>query len=104
MKGSRDTFLHFDNAIPHRTPRDFDRLGIPRLSDPLYRQDLVLCDFWLFRTLKRMLEGSTFENESEVLLAVNTIFSTTPREEFVPVFDERKSRLRECMDRGGEYL
>jgi hypothetical protein len=50
------------------------------------------------------LEGSTFGDQIEVLLAVNTIFGTIPREEFISVFDEWKSRLRECIERGEEYL
>jgi hypothetical protein len=39
--------------------------------------DLVSCDFWLFETLKRKLEESTFENPVEVLTAVSTILSTS---------------------------
>jgi hypothetical protein len=92
MKRSRDTFLHLDNANPHQALQDFGRLGIARLPHPPYSQDLAPCDFWLFDTLKRKL------------LAVNTIFSTIHREEFILVFDECKSRLRECIDRGEEYL
>jgi hypothetical protein len=38
--------------------------------------------------LKRKLEGSTFGDQIKVLLAVNIIFSTIPREEFILVFDE----------------
>jgi hypothetical protein len=38
--------------------------------------------------LKRKLEGSIFGDQIEVLLAVNIIFSTIPREEFSSVFDE----------------
>jgi hypothetical protein len=88
MKRSRDIFLHLDNATPHRALQDFDRLGISRLSDPPYSQDLAPCDFWLFGTLKRKLEKSIFEDQIEVLLAMNIIFSTIPREEFVSVFEE----------------
>jgi hypothetical protein len=45
-----------------------------------------------------------FGNQIEALLIVNTIFNTIPREEFISVFDELKSRLREGIDKGGEYL
>jgi hypothetical protein len=65
-KCSRDTFFHLNNVIPHRTPRNFDRLGIRRFLHPLYSQDLASCDFWLFGTLKRKLEGSTFGDPVEV--------------------------------------
>jgi hypothetical protein len=101
MKRSRDTFVHLDNPPPHRAPQDFDGPGIARL--PPYSHDLAPCNFWLFGTLKRKLERSTFGNQIEALLAVNTMFSTIPCE-FITVFDEWKSRLRECIDRGWEYL
>jgi hypothetical protein len=88
MKRSKDTFLHLGNAIPHQAPQDFDRLGIARFPHLPYSQGLASCDLWLFGTLKRKLEGSTFGDQIEVLLPVNTIFSTIPREEFISVFDE----------------
>jgi hypothetical protein len=104
MKRSRNIFLHLDNTTPHQATQDFDRLGIARLPNPPYSQNLAPCDFWLFGTLKRKLEGSTFGDQIKVLLPVNTIFSKIPREEFISVFDEWKSRLHECIDRRGEYL
>jgi hypothetical protein len=57
--------------MPHRALRDFDRLRITRLPHPLYSQDLALCHFWLFETLKRKLEGCTFENPIEMMMTVN---------------------------------
>jgi hypothetical protein len=61
--------------------------------------DLALCDFRLSGTLKRKLKGSTFGHQIEVLFAVNTFFSTIPREDFTSVFDEWKSRLRKWINR-----
>jgi hypothetical protein len=104
MKRSKHIVLCPDNATPHRKPQDFDRLGIARLPHPPCGPDLASCDFWLFGTLNRKLEGSTFEDQIEVLLAVNTISGTISREEFISVFNEWKSRLHKCIDRGGEYL
>jgi histone-lysine N-methyltransferase SETMAR len=88
MKRCRTILFHLDNPTPHRASQDFDRLGIARLSHPPYSQDLAPCDFWLFGALKRKLEGFTFEDQIAVLLAINIIFSTIPREEFISVFDE----------------
>jgi hypothetical protein len=87
MNRSRGTFLHLDKSMPHRAPRDFNRLGITRLLHPPYSPDLVLCDFWLFGTLKRRLEGYTFGDPVEVMMAVSTILSKIPVDEFIPVFD-----------------
>jgi hypothetical protein len=103
-KRSRDTFLHLGNATLYRAPRDFDPLGITRLLHSSCSPDLAPCDFWLFRTLKRKLEGSTFGDPVEVLTAVSTILSTIPLNVFIFVFDEWKCRLREYIDKRGEYL
>jgi hypothetical protein len=88
MKRSRDIFLHLDNATPHRAPQDFDRLGIARFPHSPYSPDLQPCNFSLFDMLKKKLEGSTFGNQIKILFAVNTIFSTISREEFISMFDE----------------
>jgi hypothetical protein len=87
-KHSKDTFLHLDNATPYQAPRHFDCLGIIRFSHPPYSSDLTPCNFWLFGTLKRKLERSTFRDLIEVLTAVSTILSTIPLDEFISVFDE----------------
>jgi hypothetical protein len=104
MKRSRGIFLCLDNASPHRTPQGFDQFVIATLPHPPYSPDLAPCDSWLFGTLKTKLEESMFRDQIEAFLAVNIIFSTIPVEEVISVFDEWKSRLRECIERGGKYL
>jgi hypothetical protein len=42
-------------------------------------------------------------NPIEVLTAVSTILSTIPLDEFLSVFEEWTCRLRECIDKAGEY-
>jgi hypothetical protein len=62
---------------------------------PPYKQDLVLCHFWLFGTQNKRLERSTFGDPIEVLTAgsiilstiLNIILSTIPLDEFISVFD-----------------
>jgi histone-lysine N-methyltransferase SETMAR len=101
---SRSILLHLDNAMPHHTPRDFDHLGITRLSHPPYSPDLVPCDLWLFETLKRRLEECTFGNPIEVMMAMSIILGKTHLDEFILVFDKLKCRLCECIDRKDKYL
>jgi hypothetical protein len=100
----RATFFHRDNAIPYRAPRDFDCFGITKFLHPSYSQNIAPCYFWLFGTLKRKLEGSTFGDPLEVSTAVNIIRSTIPLDEFISVFNEWKYRLPKCIDREEEYL
>jgi hypothetical protein len=40
-KRSSATFFHLDNATPHRTPRDFDRLGITKFPHQLYSPEIA---------------------------------------------------------------
>jgi hypothetical protein len=75
-----------------------------RLHHPPDSPDLAPCEFWLFGILKRNLEGHTFASAIEVRGEMNDILMKIPFDEFILVFDEWKCRLRECIDRGGEYL
>jgi hypothetical protein len=92
-----------NNLTPHRTPQDFDCLGIARLPNLPYSPNLAPCDLLLFGPLKK-LQRSRFENQIKALSVVGTIFTTIPREVFISVFDEWKYRLHECIDREWEYL
>jgi hypothetical protein len=69
-----------------------------------YSPDLALCDFWLFGMLKRKLKGHTFASAIEERTEVNNILMNIHFDDFILIFDEWKCRLRECIDRGGEYL
>jgi hypothetical protein len=104
MKRPRDPFLHLANATRHRALQHFDRFGIARLPHSPYRSDLAPCPYWLFGTPKRKLEESTFRDQIEMRLAVNTIVTMILREEFISMLDEWKSRLREWIKRGRKYL
>jgi hypothetical protein len=77
---------------------------VRRFFHPPHSQDVALCDFWLFGTLKNKFEGNTFANEIEVKSKVSEILIDIPLHIFISIFDEWMSRLRECIDSGDEYL
>jgi histone-lysine N-methyltransferase SETMAR len=101
---ARDIFLHLDNARHHLTPEKFAELGIRRHPHPPYSPDLAPCDFWLFGYLKNSLEGRSFDNDMALRAAVTEILVSREPEVFVRVFNEWKSRLQQCIDRGGDYI
>ncbi len=48
----------------------------------LYSPDLTPCDFWLFPTHKRRLQGQSFQLDADVVQEVKPMFGRTPLKEF----------------------
>jgi hypothetical protein len=86
------------------TPEKFAELGIRRLPHPPYSPDLAPCDFWLFGYLKNSLEGRFFDDDMALRAAVTEILVSIEPEVFVSVFNEWKSQLQQCIDRGGDEI
>jgi hypothetical protein len=64
-------------------------------------------DFWLFEYLKRVLQGSSFDEpdeSDELLSAIPEILSGVDRETLNAVFQEWMIRLQKCIDGNGEYV
>jgi hypothetical protein len=81
-----------------------EELGFILVPQPRYSPDLAPCDFFLFSYLKQHLEGKHFTRDDQVIAAVREIFDKTPLQTFHNVMDDWKSRLRRCLQLGGEYL
>jgi hypothetical protein len=96
------TFRHFDNAPPHLTSERYDDDGIKRLPHPPYSSDLAPCDFWLFGYLQQSLEGSFFDDDLALEVAVSEILMSIEPDMFVSVFAEWKHRFQQCIDQGGD--
>jgi hypothetical protein len=77
---------------------------LKRLSHPASSPDLAPYDFRLSGTLKRKLQGCIFGDLVKVATAASTIFSKTPLDGFISVFDEWKRRLLKSIDRRGKCL
>jgi hypothetical protein len=98
------TFLHLDNAPPHLIPEKYDEYGIKRPPHRPYSPDLAPCDFWLFDDLKQSLEGRFVDDDLALEIAVSEILMSIEPDVLVRVFAERKRRLQQCIDQGGDYL
>jgi hypothetical protein len=67
-------WLHIDDAEHHNAALSFQKseeTRFTRLSQPSYSPDLAPCGLFLFRYLKKELEGKNFRSENEVISAVN---------------------------------
>jgi hypothetical protein len=97
-------FLHLDNTIPHLADREMQSNNLTQVPHPVYSPDFAPADFWLFGYLKMMLEGNSFQTAEELQEKVTDILVSIPTSTFRAVFEERKSRLLQCTEAGGDYL
>jgi len=74
------------------------------VPQPPYSPDLAPCDFFLFPRLKRELKGKHWESVENIHKHVTEILKDIPVEEFQHVFQAWQTRLRKCIDSGGEYF
>ncbi|EGI62895.1 FLJ37770-like protein, partial [Acromyrmex echinatior] len=76
----------------------------PVVPQPLYSPDLAPCDFFLFPRLKRELKGKHWESMENIQKHVTTFLRDIPVEEFQRAFQAWQTRLRKCIESGGEYF
>ncbi|KAG5310861.1 MOS1T transposase, partial [Acromyrmex insinuator] len=96
--------LHHDNAPSHMAfivANYLARSNTPVVPQPPYSPDLAPCDFFLFPRLKRELKGKHWESVENIQKHVTTFLRDIPVEEFQHAF---QTRLRKCIDSGGEYF
>lgn len=108
LKGIQDRvyFLH-DNARPHVSKITNQKLADLKweiVPHPPYSPDLAPSDYHLFRSMTHFLDGQTFEDESEVEIAVSDYFAS-----LTPAFFERGilslgERWRQVVANNGTYL
>lgn len=99
--------LHHDNAPSHTAfivANYLVRSNTPVVPQPPYSPDLAPCDFFLFPRLKRELKGKHWESVENIHKHVTRILKDIPVEEFQHAFQAWQTRLRKCIDAGGEYF
>lgn len=99
--------LHHDNATSHTAfivTNFLARSNTPVVPHPPYSPDLAPCDFFLFPRLKRELKGKHWETVENIQNHVTTFLTDIPVEEFQGAFQAWQTRLRKCIDAGGEYF
>ncbi len=79
----RQWIHHLDNARPHTAALLQEWLechNIEVMKYPPYCPDLVLCNFWLFLSLKCELHGHHLETDTQVIQETQMIFGRIPKE------------------------
>ena len=99
--------LHYDNAPSHTAEKVKIHNEISKVKiwdHPAYSPDLAICDFGLFGTMKETFKGNDFENEEELLEAINHFFASKSEDFFKSLFSEWIRRLKLCISHNGNYI
>ena len=107
VTGTRGIKILHDNAAPHKsamTKAFLEDNGLQVLPHPPYSPDLAPCDFFLFPRLKRELSGRSFQSRSALGSAIYQCLAGIPENDYKMAFRSWISRLRKCVEKGGEYF
>ena len=99
--------LHFDNARVHtarKVIQFMDLHQMKRALHPPFSPDIAASDFYLFGFLKDRLAGKVFESVDELFEGIAQILSKIPQETLINVFHEWEERLRQVIEKNGEYI
>jgi histone-lysine N-methyltransferase SETMAR len=84
---SAGMLLLHDNVPVHMSAKSqaaIRQCGFQQLNHPPYSPDLALSDYFLFRVMKKFLQGKRFSSDEEVKEAVTTWFEEQSKEFFFP--------------------
>ncbi len=100
--------LHQDNVRPQVASivRDFlEKSEIPMVTHPPYSPDLTHCDFWLFPSLKKVLQGCQFSSNQEVVTVSQTFFNSLSQADFgKTIMTKWIERMNTCIKSRGQYF
>ena len=86
IKLHKTKYRLFDEVTRVPTSREMqkflERNGVEVLKHPPYNSDLVPCNFWHFRELKKALRGKQFNTVAQVVVTVRAHFKTLTPENF----------------------
>jgi histone-lysine N-methyltransferase SETMAR len=102
----RKLLVHADNGRPHIAKlltQYFNENLMKSAPRPPYSPNLAPSDFYLFRYVKRCLAGLSFEDEDQLLAAVEGILEGIGKVTLQAVVLEWMDRLRKCIATNGEY-
>ena len=69
-----------------------------------YSPDLSLYDLWLLQKLRNQLRGIQFNNDEEILKALDHAIGCLTKENFQNCVDDWLSRMQKCIDVDEEYF
>lgn len=99
--------LHHDNASSHTAHVTMDVIAtweVNLVQPAPYSPDLSPCDFFLFPIVKKRMRGIRFESREQAREALDVELAKLEKRDFEVCFDAWISRLRKCIDVGGNYV
>lgn len=99
--------FHQDNAPAHKAAvamAAIQESGFELLEHPPYSPDLAPSDFYLFSQLKKHLRGKKFEDDSEVMAAVEGFFEGQDDDFFSKGILGLEKRWTKCIELLGDYV
>ena len=88
-RGLRGLIFHDDNTKPHRTLITNEYLlknYVGQCQNLSYSPDLSPCDFFLFPKLKKQLHGIRFNEDNEMVTALEQVIDSLTKEDFRRLF------------------
>ena len=101
------SFFHHDNAKPYRawiTSECLLENHVEQSQNPRYSPGLSSCDFFLFPKLKKQLRGVQFNDDNEMLAAVEQAIDSLTKEDFKIYLEDWFIRMHRCIDAEGQYF
>ena len=78
--------------------------GLNVVPHPPYSPDLAPSEFYLFPHLKKALRGRKYQDDNEVIAAVQTYFESLPQSFFLTGIEMLIARCKKCIAVGGSYV
>ncbi|CAF4076146.1 unnamed protein product [Rotaria sp. Silwood2] len=106
-RGLRGLIFHDDNVRPHRawiTNEFLLENHVEQYPNPPYFPDLSPCDFFLFPKLKNQLRGIWFNDDNEMLTALQQAIDSLTKEDFKNCFEDWFIRMHKFIDTEGRYF
>lgn len=106
-KLSKGVLLLQDNAPPHTAQLSVttaSQSGFELLHHPAYSPDLAPSDFYLFPLLKESLRGKKFENNEDVIGAVESFLDEKDPDFFKEGFLKLHQRWTKYIQNNGDYV
>ena len=102
---TRGLIFHDGNANPHRGRMNSEFLlenHVEQYENAAYSPDLSPCDFFLFPKLKKQLRSIRFNDDSEMLTALEQAIDSLTKEDFKNCFEDWFIRMYKCIDAEGQ--
>ena len=78
--------------------------GFELIDHHPYALDLAPSDYFLFPNLKKHLAGKRYENDDDVISAVEDFFESEEENFYATGIRALQLRWKKCVDRRGDYV